>query len=202
MKILTRQHKMIKCLCCYQTLASKEQLQPLSWRSVDFTSEAPRFGSSGNTPYNVDLTNSSIVSHISHKAPHRRYIYPYTCVAEHCSMPHLLFATRKPWERLMKGDYARTWECILCEEGDISFTEVEDINIHIQTSHEDELRSQTLVDLVAWSETQSMAIQSYPLCSLQGSWDSPKLINHVVRRAFEFAFRVVPWLRHAIMWTI
>lgn len=141
MTILTRQHKTIKCLCCYQNLVSKEQLQPLSWRSVDFTSEAPRFGSSGNTPYNVDLTNSSILSHISHKAPHRRYIYPYTCVAEHCSMPHLLFAARKPWERLMKGDHARTWECILCEEGDISFTEVEDINILIQTSHEDELRS-------------------------------------------------------------
>lgn len=38
-----------------------------------------------------------------------------------------------------------------------------------------------------------MGINSCPLCSSHGAEDSPELVDHVVRHAYEFALRSLPW---------
>lgn len=40
-----------------------------------------------------------------------------------------------------------------------------------------------------------MGIQSCPLCSSYGPRDSPELVDHAVRHAYEFALRALPWPR-------
>ncbi|KAK5989429.1 Transcriptional repressor rco-1 [Cladobotryum mycophilum] len=118
---------------------------------------------------------------------------PYTCIAEYCPTPHLLFATRKAWETHIEKDHPPQWQCPLCDEMDVIFPIKEDIIDHIQTQHQEELSSHDLSSLVSWSAVQSMGILSCPLCSSHGPRDSPELVDHVVRHAYEFALRALPW---------
>ncbi|KAK4457637.1 hypothetical protein QBC42DRAFT_278636 [Cladorrhinum samala] len=120
-------------------------------------------------------------------------LYPYTCIAEHCPTPQLLFASRKAWEAHVEKDHPVQWRCALCEEEPTVFRLVQNIEDHISMDHPDELSSYPLPTLVSWSEVQRMGIRSCPLCPSYGPEDSPELVDHVVRHSYEFALRSLPW---------
>ena len=56
-----------------------------------------------------------------------------------------------------------------------------------------ELRHNSLPTLLSWAAVQTMGIKSCPLCSSHGPEDSPELVDHVLRHAYEFALRALPW---------
>lgn len=64
---------------------------------------------------------------------------------------------------------------------------------HLQDAHEEELSDNSLATLLSWSAVQTMGIKDCPLCSSCGSEDSPELIDHVLRHAYDFALRALPW---------
>ena len=64
---------------------------------------------------------------------------------------------------------------------------------HLQTDHERELLDNSLSTLLSWSAVQTVGIKSCPLCSSHGPEDSPELVDHVLRHAYEFALRALPW---------
>ena len=68
-----------------------------------------------------------------------------------------------------------------------------DIQDHLRSRHQEALSNHSLSTLVSWSTVQHMGIRSCPLCSSSGPQDSPELVDHVVRHAYEFALRALPW---------
>jgi len=66
---------------------------------------------------------------------------------------------------------------------------------HFQTVHKQELAEHSLSSLLSWAAVQKMGVDSCPLCSSCGPEDSPELVDHVLRHAFEFALRALPWPR-------
>jgi len=77
------------------------------------------------------------------------------------------------------------------------YSAMEDIVDHIQSHHQEALSNHPLSTLVSWSAVQRVGIRSCPLCSSYGPQDSPELVDHVVRHAYEFALRALPWPRLA-----
>lgn len=72
---------------------------------------------------------------------------------------------------------------------------MESMRGHFQANHKDELLDNTLSTLLSWSAVQTMGIKSCPLCSSHGPEDSSELVDHVLRHAYEFALRALPWPR-------
>lgn len=64
---------------------------------------------------------------------------------------------------------------------------------HLKDAHGDELLDNSLTTLLSWSAVQTMGIKSCPLCSSCGPEDSPELVDHVLRHAYDFALRALPW---------
>lgn len=64
---------------------------------------------------------------------------------------------------------------------------------HLQTRHEDETSDNSLSTLLSWAAVQKMGITSCPLCESSGPEDSPELVEHVLRHAYDFALRALPW---------
>lgn len=64
---------------------------------------------------------------------------------------------------------------------------------HLQDVHGEELLDNSLATLLSWSAVQTMGIKSCPLCSSSGPEDSPELVDHVLRHAYDFALRALPW---------
>lgn len=64
---------------------------------------------------------------------------------------------------------------------------------HLQDLHGEELLDNSLTTLLSWSAVQTMGIKSCPLCSSNGPEDSPELVDHVLRHAYDFALRALPW---------
>lgn len=64
---------------------------------------------------------------------------------------------------------------------------------HLQNVHGEELLDNSLATLLSWSAVQTMGIKSCPLCSSCGPEDSPDLVDHVLRHAYDFALRALPW---------
>lgn len=122
-------------------------------------------------------------------------ICPYTCVAENCPTPHLLFATTKAWETHIENDHPTSWKCPFCDEDDVIFPAKQRLQKHLETSHQDALVTYYLEDIFSWSSIQYMGISSCPLCSSSGPRDTPDIVNHVIRHAYEFALRALPWPR-------
>ncbi|KAK4231944.1 hypothetical protein QBC38DRAFT_439599 [Podospora fimiseda] len=117
---------------------------------------------------------------------------PYTCVSEHCPEPQRTYTTKKAWEAHMEKDHPIQWRCVLCEE-DLVFWLQGGMEQHIATDHEPGMDTHSLETLLSWSEIQPMGIRSCPLCSSYGPEDSSELLNHIVRHAYEFALRSLPW---------
>ncbi|UKZ53448.1 hypothetical protein TrVGV298_007240 [Trichoderma virens] len=118
---------------------------------------------------------------------------PYTCIAQSCPTPDMLFTTRKAWELHVENDHAPQWQCLLCDEGDEPYSSEEDLTTHIKTQHKEALLKYDLSFLVSSAEVRYMGIESCPLCPSKGPRDSPELVDHVVRHAYEFALRALPW---------
>ncbi|KAG7289732.1 hypothetical protein NEMBOFW57_006108 [Staphylotrichum longicolle] len=70
---------------------------------------------------------------------------------------------------------------------------MESMENHFEAAHQDELLDNPLSSLLSWSAVQRMGIESCPLCSSCGPEDSPELVDHVLRHAYEFALRALPW---------
>ncbi|KAL7904387.1 hypothetical protein GGI35DRAFT_200886 [Trichoderma velutinum] len=120
-------------------------------------------------------------------------ICPYTCIAQSCPTPDKLFTTRKAWELHFENDHSPQWQCMLCNEDDEPFSSEEDITAHTLTQHKQELSKYELSFLLSSAEVRYMGIESCPLCSSHGPRDSTELVDHVVRHAYEFALRALPW---------
>ncbi|KAL7929057.1 hypothetical protein V8C35DRAFT_325438 [Trichoderma chlorosporum] len=120
-------------------------------------------------------------------------LYPYTCIAQSCPTPDMLFTTRKAWELHVEKDHASQWQCLLCDEGCEPYSSEEDLAAHTQNEHKEELLKYELSFLVSSGEGRCMGIESCPLCPSYGPRDSPELVDHVVRHAYEFALRALPW---------
>ncbi|KLU90796.1 hypothetical protein MAPG_10647 [Magnaporthiopsis poae ATCC 64411] len=118
---------------------------------------------------------------------------PYTCIAENCPTPQLLFCTRDEWEAHVKKTHLPRWQCPFCREQDADHRTIESMGSHLQAEHEDELSVNPLSTLLSWSAVQTMGIRSCPLCASNGPEDSPELVEHVLRHAYEFALRALPW---------
>jgi len=69
---------------------------------------------------------------------------------------------------------------------------------HLQTKHEDELSDNSLSTLLSWSAVQMMGVSTCPLCSSNGPEDAPDLVDHVLRHAYDFALRALPWPKPVI----
>ncbi|KAH6856903.1 WD40-repeat-containing domain protein [Chaetomium sp. MPI-CAGE-AT-0009] len=118
---------------------------------------------------------------------------PYTCIADNCPTPQLLFCTRNEWESHVRKSHLPRWQCPLCEEQDEDYQTMESMRNHFQTDHKEELLDNSLSTLLSWSAVQKMGIITCPLCSSHGPEDSPELVDHVLRHAYEFALRALPW---------
>jgi hypothetical protein len=70
---------------------------------------------------------------------------------------------------------------------------MESMGSYFQTDHKRELLDNSLSTLLSWSAVQTMGIKFCPLCSSHGPKDSPELVDHVLRHAYEFALRALPW---------
>ncbi|ORY63909.1 uncharacterized protein BCR38DRAFT_202302 [Pseudomassariella vexata] len=74
---------------------------------------------------------------------------PYTCIAIDCPKPAVIFSTRKEWETHIRRDHKPQWQCPLCDERDLIFTEMEGIVIHLQTDHQQEIREGSLSTILS-----------------------------------------------------
>ncbi|KAL6815066.1 WD40-repeat-containing domain protein, partial [Trichoderma sp. SZMC 28015] len=117
---------------------------------------------------------------------------PYTCIAENCPTPHLLFCTRDEWETHVKKSHLPQWQCPFCEEQE-DYPTMESMGGHLQDHHEEEFLENSFSTLLSWSAVQRTGIKSCPLCSSSGVEDSPELVNHVLQHTYEFALRSLPW---------
>ncbi|KAM0453791.1 hypothetical protein ACHAPV_008728 [Trichoderma viride] len=70
---------------------------------------------------------------------------------------------------------------------------MESMGCHLQDVHGEELLDNSLATLLSWSAVQTIGIKSCPLCSSSGPEDSPELVDHVLRHAYDFALRALPW---------
>ncbi|KLU91872.1 hypothetical protein MAPG_10821 [Magnaporthiopsis poae ATCC 64411] len=119
---------------------------------------------------------------------------PYTCIAEDCPTPQLLFCTRREWEVHVKKSHLPRWQCPFCDdEDDAKQPSMEAMTIHLQSDHRNELSDNSLSTLLSWSAVQTMGIKTCPFCSDYAPEDAPDLVDHVLREAYGFALRALPW---------
>lgn len=130
---------------------------------------------------------------------HRQHLIedlrPYTCIAESCPTPFHLFATRKEWETHVENEHdCSKWQCPFCDEDDDQiFSTTEGIESHIHADHQEELSRNSLDEILSWSSSKRMGINSCPLCSSCGAEDAPDLVDHVLRHTYDFSLRALPW---------
>lgn len=132
---------------------------------------------------------------------------PYTCIAENCATPALLFCTRKEWETHVKEAHAPRWQCPFCDGNESTTTEHQpgpqtshqaiesqaDMEQHLLSYHADELYDKPLSTFVSWSAVHAFGIKSCPLCDSHGPEDAPELVDHVLEHTYDFAMRALPW---------
>ncbi|KAL6690223.1 hypothetical protein J3F84DRAFT_405364 [Trichoderma pleuroticola] len=118
---------------------------------------------------------------------------PYTCIVQPCPTPDVLFMTRKAWEYHFYNEHLTRWRCQLCDENKEPFSSKEDLIEHTLAQHEQDLSKYDLSFVLSNSEVLYMEIESCPLCPSHGPRDATKLVDHVVRHAYEFALRAFPW---------
>lgn len=133
------------------------------------------------------------ISHLSDRQHLIEDLCPYTCIVQPCPTPDMLFMTRKAWEHHFYNDHLSRWRCQLCDEDKEPFSSKEELTEHILAQHEQELSKYELSFLLSTAEVLYMGIESCPLCSSYGPRDSTDLVDHVVRHAYEFALRALPW---------
>ncbi|KAJ5235397.1 NACHT nucleoside triphosphatase [Penicillium citrinum] len=119
---------------------------------------------------------------------------PYTCIAENCPMPHVLYRTRAEWEGHMKKHHPKNWKCQLCDVSQITlFSNVDDLTQHVSREHRDSFPEELLGTLHLWPSLSSIGLDTCPLCRSTGPRDDPVLIDHVLEHTHDFALRSLPW---------
>ena len=93
----------------------------------------------------------------------------------------------------IKKSHLPRWQCPFCDDEDARQPNMEAMDIHLRTDHKDELSNNSLPMLLSWSTVQTMGIKTCPFCSSHGPEDAPDLVDHVLREAYEFALRALPW---------
>lgn len=121
-------------------------------------------------------------------------ISPYTCIAQDCPAPEVLFDKRTEWEDHMKKHHVRTWKCQLCYDAEaVSFTNVDELTQHVRENHLDTIPQELLKSVALWPSYPLIGITQCPLCDSTGPQDAPELIDHVLEHTHDFALRSLPW---------
>ncbi|PON21536.1 glucose repression regulatory protein TUP1 [Trichoderma gamsii] len=146
---------------------------------------------------NLDSPQNPAPVPISDLAIRIEDICPYTCIAENCPTPYLLFCTRDEWETHVKESHLPYWQCLFCEDLK-NYLTMESILSHLQENHQEELLDTSLSTLLSWFAVQKKGIKFCPLCSSCGAEDSPEVVDHVLQHTYEFALRSLPWPKPVI----
>ncbi|KAI8676350.1 Protein kinase domain-containing protein [Fusarium sp. Ph1] len=121
-------------------------------------------------------------------------IYPYTCIAEHCPTPHVLYRTRSEWEDHVAAHHPKKWKCQLCDTSvDMIFSSVDRLQLHVAEEHLESFPEDLLDTVVFWPSIPFMGLERCPLCFSTGPTDDPELIDHILTHAHNFALRSLPW---------
>ncbi|KAK0627615.1 hypothetical protein B0T14DRAFT_512967 [Immersiella caudata] len=127
-------------------------------------------------------------------------LYPYTCIAEACPTPHVLYLTRRDLEKHMNTDHPPSrWGCPICSDTNTIFCELEAMVNHLQGEHADTLPAGTIEAAISWGAIKSYGITSCPLCDSSGALDDPELVSHVLKHTHDFALRALPWPKLAAL---
>ncbi|KAM5442400.1 hypothetical protein MferCBS31731_002278 [Microsporum ferrugineum] len=126
-------------------------------------------------------------------------ISPYTCIADDCPTPHILYSTRRDWENHVKTEHRpNRWICPICNHAGAIFSGLEAFTVHMQNQHADVLPMDGVETLLHWSAMTSYGLTCCPLCDSSGSLDAPELIDHILQHTHDFALRALPWPKHRV----
>ncbi|KAJ6055864.1 hypothetical protein N7444_004962 [Penicillium canescens] len=124
-------------------------------------------------------------------------IHPYTCIADNCPTPHILYSTRRDWENHVETDHSpNRWVCPICIHTGPIFSGLEALAEHVQDQHGDVFPMDDIHTLLHLGATKSYGLTCCPLCNSSGSLDAPELIDHVLQHTHDFALRALPWPKH------
>ncbi|KAJ5698402.1 hypothetical protein N7462_000407 [Penicillium macrosclerotiorum] len=124
-------------------------------------------------------------------------IRPYTCIADDCPTPHILYCTRQDWEDHVKADHRpNRWGCPICDHTSAIFSELESLVRHVQGKHADVLPMDSIQNILPWGAIKSYGLTCCPLCDFSGPLDAPELVDHVLQHTHDFALRSLPWPQH------
>ncbi|KAK1853853.1 protein phosphatase [Colletotrichum chrysophilum] len=121
-------------------------------------------------------------------------VNPYTCIAKDCPRPHVLYRSVAQWKAHVRKHHAKTWNCQLCDESDITtYTSPEQLSEHVREKHADSFPEQLLGTVSLWPCSISVGLDVCPLRSVTGQLDSPVLIRHILEHIHDFSLRSLPW---------
>ncbi|PYI26892.1 hypothetical protein BP00DRAFT_498435 [Aspergillus indologenus CBS 114.80] len=156
-----------KCPCCCQELSGTMVTDTNAWR---------------------------LLTALSHRQHLLKDIQPFTCIAEGCPTPGVLYSTRKDWEHHVEMDHrSNRWVCPVCRDMGTATENVETLLTHMGDHHADAIPQKDAVHVIYAGGFTSYGVTSCPLCKKTGSLDSPELIDHVLRHTHDFALRALPW---------
>ncbi|KFA80035.1 hypothetical protein S40288_01820 [Stachybotrys chartarum IBT 40288] len=122
-------------------------------------------------------------------------LFPYTCIAEACPTPNILYRTREEWEdHVQERHLRRKWICYLCNNAiDLYYPTVFDLTQHVRYSHEGLLGEGQYDAIKYWPSLPMYGLTKCPLCQSEGPLDDADLINHILKHTHEFALLSLPW---------
>ncbi|KFA80037.1 hypothetical protein S40288_01818 [Stachybotrys chartarum IBT 40288] len=121
-------------------------------------------------------------------------VQPYTCFAEDCPIPAVLYATSRDLETHLQEQHNNGQICQLCDNSQARlFEELEELIQHVQEQHKDTFPQELHDSIELWPTTQRYGLNSCPLCHSSGSDDDPIFIEHVLKHIHWFSLLSLPW---------
>ncbi|KEY75147.1 hypothetical protein S7711_01597 [Stachybotrys chartarum IBT 7711] len=121
-------------------------------------------------------------------------VQPYTCFAENCPTPTVLYATTRDLEIHLQQQHKNRRICQLCDFSQArNFEDLEKLIQHVQEQHEDTFPQELYDDIELWPTTLWYGLSSCPLCHSSGPTDDPILIEHVLKHIHWFSLLSLPW---------
>ncbi|RSM09533.1 hypothetical protein CDV31_007639 [Fusarium ambrosium] len=121
-------------------------------------------------------------------------IYPYTCIAEHCPTPYVLYRTRAEWEDHIKAHHSKKWNCQLCDtSADGIFSSIDLLQRHVAEKHLESFPEELLDTVALWPSIPSIDLKECPLCYSKGREDDQEFIEHVLTHTHDFSLLSLPW---------
>ncbi|RTE79099.1 hypothetical protein BHE90_006421 [Fusarium euwallaceae] len=140
------------------------------------------------------LPNSTLESRGGFKKHLSADIYPYTCIAEPCPTPYVLYRTRAEWEDHIKAHHPKKWKCQLCDtSADGIFSNIDLLQRHVAEKHLESFPEELLDTVALWPSIPSIGLKECPLCYSTGREDDQEFIEHVLRHTHDFSLLSLPW---------